>query len=252
MRRDKAIALPTMTVCLVVVVVAGILCWDWFREEYYAFKLRNGNETQKLLAAMRLSDLRSARTLPSLLMALKISISEHAMEGKPAQLWGAQLESTLEEGVAVMGEKAMPALIQGMFDEVPGYARRCHQIARRIYHVDFSEMKEKLVKELTLSWEEESLGRFLQRIENVSGVQFELLGVDSSMPVSRNMRDYDDDDIYDGLNTLTNELGLCWAIKKDTIVIGPCPKAFLNVLEEDDKWGNVVRSAAAERQSRFR
>jgi hypothetical protein len=69
--RGKVLALSTVGVGVVVIVAAGFAGKDWIREEWYLRRLEWGDMDDQIVAADKLSEMRSVRAVPILVAKLE-------------------------------------------------------------------------------------------------------------------------------------------------------------------------------------
>ena len=111
-RRSKVVALSTAAVCVLVLVVAAFAAKDRIREEWYLRQLNFGGAAHREMAASRLADMKSAKSIPQLISLLR--------EGTGARRETDEYDTTnmfCMRAIRRIGKPALPAVIKTYADE---------------------------------------------------------------------------------------------------------------------------------------
>jgi hypothetical protein len=105
--RGRTIAGWSAVLGLVTAAVAGYLFRDSIREAWYIHELEIGSLEEKVAAAQRLGELKSARAAPALIEALQILCAE--AEGESAKPY-----SAFQQAMRQIGKPALLALVRAV------------------------------------------------------------------------------------------------------------------------------------------
>ncbi len=113
--RGKVLALSTVGVGVVVMVAAGFAGKDWIREEWYLRRLEWGDMDDQIVAADKLSEMRSVRAIPILVAKLEAEalakVHGFFYKGPPEQYLG-RLGTRFKAALIKIGHPATLAALK--------------------------------------------------------------------------------------------------------------------------------------------